>query len=361
MSAALRKQYLKTRKDLSIAKLAVGSQIERIRQTALAILSDRELRQLQGGLPGKAGASAAEPDPATVARYRTACEAVAVRFTGRSCPALELPSGAVTHEIANRNRSKLRTMFPDEGEYRRALYPKQLEFFRAGRDHREVAFIAGNRCGKSEAGAYQTALHLTGLYPDWWEGRRFEKPVNVWVASDTNQTTRDILQAKLLGGIVPGPKGSPDQTTGLGTGMIPADTIMHTQPNSSMPGAIETAHIRHISGKCSRLTFKSYQHGREAFQGTEQDLIVCDEEPPMQVYAEALTRTMATGTFQGGLILLLFTPLNGWSEVVESFLNPEKCAADRYCVQAGWDHVPHLSAAEKESMLAAYPLYQRDP
>jgi hypothetical protein len=117
MSAALRKQYLKTRKDLSIAKLAVGSQIERIRQTALAILSDRELRQLQGGLPGKAGASAAEPDPATVARYRTACEAVAVRFTGRSCPALELPSGAVTHEIANRNRSKLRTMFPDEGEY----------------------------------------------------------------------------------------------------------------------------------------------------------------------------------------------------------------------------------------------------
>jgi phage terminase large subunit-like protein len=110
------------------------------------------------------------------------------------------------------------------------------------------------------------------------------------------------------------------------------------------------------------LTFKSYEQGREAFQGTEQDLVVCDEEPPLAVYLEALTRTMATGTFPGGMILLLFTPLKGWSEVVERFLNPEECAAaNRYCVQAGWDHVPHLSTAEKESMLAAYPPYQRDP
>jgi Terminase large subunit, T4likevirus-type, N-terminal len=81
----------------------------------------------------------------------------------------------------------------------------------------------------------------------------------------------------------------------------------------------------------------------------------------MQVYAEALTRTMATGTFQGGLILLLFTPLNGWSDVVESFLNPQKCSADRCSVRAAWGDVPHLSAAEKEAMLAAYPPYQRDP
>ena len=91
-------------------------------------------------------------------------------------------------------------------------------------------------------------------------------------------------------------------------------------------------------------------------------MIVFDEEPPLSVYLEALTRTMATGSFPGGMMLLVFTPLNGWSEVVESFLNPVECAAaNRYCVQAGWDHVPHLTPTEKESMLAAYPPYQRDP
>jgi hypothetical protein len=31
------------------------------------------------------------------------------------------------------------------------------------------------------------------------------------------------------------------------------------------------------------LTFKSYEQGREAFQGTAQDVIVCDEEPPKDV------------------------------------------------------------------------------
>src|SRR5450755_939419 len=314
MSAQLRNQLLKAQQELSAVKASVGSQIERVQQAALATLNDEELRQLTGGI---VGAFPACPDPALVARYRAACNAASMRLTGRSCTVLEVSSNAVAREIASRSGSKLQTMFPAEGEYRRELYPKQLEFFRAGRDHREVAFIAGNRCGKSEAGAFETALHLTGRYPEWWEGRRFSKPVNVWVASDTNQTTRDILQAKLLGRLAGGGGDWSDQTTGMGTGMIPADTILDTRPKASIPGAVETAHVRHALGGCSILTFKSYQQGRESFQGTEQDLIVLDEEPPMAVYAEALTRTMATGSFAGGLLLLLFTPLNGWSAVVE--------------------------------------------
>ena len=57
--------------------------------------------------------------------------------------------------------------FPDDGPYRRALYPKHLQFFAAGAAHRTRAFLAGTRVGKSAAGAYETALHLTGDYPAW--------------------------------------------------------------------------------------------------------------------------------------------------------------------------------------------------
>ena len=348
MTGTLRNRLQRAEKEVSRRESGMRNDRALIRQAVLCTLSSQQLHLM------------AARAPEAVSAYESALDAAAVRILGHNLSDWALPTVEdIAREIESRRHLKLFTMFPDEGEFRSELYPKQLEFFRAGRDHREVAFIAGNRCGKSEAGAFETALHLTGRYPDWWQGRRFDHPVNVWVASDTNQTTRDILQAKLIGALIPGAQAG--QAAGLGTGTIPRNAILDTRPKSSLPGAVELAHIRHISGGVSTLTFKSYQQGREAFQGTAQDLIVCDEEPPQEVYLEALTRTMGTGSFQRGLMLLLFTPLNGWSEVVEMFLNPKACAeANRYCVQAGWDDVPHLSPAEKESMLAAIQPYQRD-
>ncbi len=79
--------------------------------------------------------------------------------------------------------------------YARHLYPKHLEFFRAGAKYRERCFMAANRVSKTlGGGGYETSCHLTGLYPDWWEGRRFEHPTRVWAAGRTNETTRDIIQ-----------------------------------------------------------------------------------------------------------------------------------------------------------------------
>ncbi len=73
--------------------------------------------------------------------------------------------------------------YPDTGPLRRSLYQKHLEFFRAGRTYRERCFIAANRVGKTEgAGGHEMTCHLTGRYPDWWEGRRFSGPVRAWAA-----------------------------------------------------------------------------------------------------------------------------------------------------------------------------------
>lgn len=205
---------------------------------------------------------------------------------------------------------KIWDYFPDEGPLRRELYPKHLEFFRAGVEHRERAFIAANRVGKTEScGGYELTLHLIGEYPDWWEGRRFDRPVKVWACGDTSQTTRDILQMKLLG--PPGDEG---------TGLIPFDNIIEKQPKAgSVPDAIETVMVRHSSGGVSRLTFKSYDQKRKSFQGTEQDVILLDEEPPMDVYTECYLRTTDVG-YGPGMILATFTPLLGLSEVVLSYL-----------------------------------------
>ena len=78
-------------------------------------------------------------------------------------------------------------------------YPKQVAFHAAGVRCRERLLIAANQSGKSLAGAMECAMHATGRYPDWWKGRRFDKPTIGWGAGTTNETTRDTVQRILVG------------------------------------------------------------------------------------------------------------------------------------------------------------------
>ena len=227
-----------------------------------------------------------------------------------------------------------------------------MEFFAAGHI-RERCMLAANRVGKSEGvGGYELTLHLTGRYPHWWVGRRFDKPVRAWAAGDTGKTTRDIAQTKLL--------GPPSDPGAQGTALIPGDCIIHCSPKAGVPDAIETVTVRHVSGGTSVLNLKSYDQGRVAFQGTEQEVIWLDEEPPLDIYTECLLRLMTTD----GMLMSTFTPLEGLSETVMHFLPDgqigERKDGDRFLVMATWDDAPHLSPAIKKALWDALPPHQRD-
>lgn len=197
----------------------------------------------------------------------------------------------------------------------RGRYPRHLEHFKAGATYRERLFRAANRVGKTVVGGYETALHLTGEYPDWWEGRRFRKPIRAWAAGKTNETTRDIVQLQLLGPVL----GSGPTKRLAGTGTIPGRRLGDTTWKSGVPNLVDTIAVKHTSGGWSHLGFKTYEQGRGSFEGTAQDLIWFDEEPPLAVYTEALTRTATTD----GLLVITFTPLAGISDVVKAFLPPD--------------------------------------
>src|SRR5215469_13212829 len=124
----------------------------------------------------------------------------------------------------------------------RDLYPKHLEFFAAGANHRERLFCAANRIGKSSAGAYELTVHMTGLYPGWWTGKRFERPISAWAAGDSSKTTRDVIQEKLL--------GRPGQ---FGQGMIPKDRLLRWTPRAGTPDAVETIYVRYVNGGVSQI------------------------------------------------------------------------------------------------------------
>jgi len=227
----------------------------------------------------------------------------------------------------------------------RAGYPVHMAFFEAGKSYRQRLALAANRVGKTEGmGGYETTLHLTGKYPDWWKGRRFTKPVSWWIGGDTATTVRDIIQFKLLG-----------KTGDYGTGLIPYDNVIDTTNKRGVPDAVENIYIKHISGGRSVCQLKSYDQGREAWQGTEQHGVWLDEEPPESIYTEALTRTMTTG----GIVLNTYTPMKGMTEVTKSFLDPDKPDSKFVCT-ASWDDVLHLDEATKAEMLLQYPLHERD-
>lgn len=254
-------------------------------------------------------------------------------------------------EKEKRKREKrLYSYYPATGPLKRDLYPKHMSFFEAGAKFRERLFMAANRVGKTEgAGGYEMVLHLTGQYPDWWKGRRFSKPISAWAAGDTGKTVREIIQLKLLGPL-----------HDMGTGLIPKDLIVKTTPKSGIADAVDTIHVKHASGGVSILTLKSFDQKRHSFQGSEQDVIWLDEEPPLDIYTESLLRTMTNN----GMMILTFTPLSGMSETVMAFLPggqiQEKNEGSKFVVMATWDDVPHLSEDVKKELWNSIPPFQRD-
>lgn len=222
-------------------------------------------------------------------------------------------------------------------------YGKQVEFHNGGVAHRERLFMAGNQLGKTLSGGVEGAFHATGIYPDWWNGRRFTKPTRAWVAGVTAESTRDNPQRILLG-----PVGA------VGTGMIPKPYIVKTSAARGTPDATETVVVRHVSGGTSQITFKAYADGREKWQGETLDWLWFDEEPPIDIYTEGLTRTNATG----GMVFVTFTPLMGMSDVVVRFLNEK--SPDRHVTYMTIDDVEHYTEQEKARIIAAYPPHERE-
>lgn len=224
-------------------------------------------------------------------------------------------------------------------------YTWQKEFHDAGASHQERMLMAANRVGKTYTAAEETAMHLTGIYPADWKGKRFETAITAWIGSVTNEASRDITQKELVGGL--GEK--------WGTGAIPKDCLFGKpyMRQAGIPSVIDQFKVRHISGGISTGTFKSYDQGWQKWQGTAPHVIWLDEEPEdFRIYTECQTRIITSK----GIIMVTFTPLHGMTDLVRHFMEPK--ATGIYLKSATWDDAPHIDKADKERMIAAYPAFE---
>ena len=211
----------------------------------------------------------------------------------------------------------------------------QLRYFRPF-DHQKRFFatcnadrrgiLAANRIGKTVSTCYETAMHLTGQYPEWWTGKRYTKPITAMVAGEGWQQVAMVLQQELL--------GSQDVkiTDNIGTGAVPRDCIVFETMRNDGANCLGVE-VRHSSGGNSYLVFANYTQEVRQMQGFKLNLAVFDEQPPDDFFSEIVTRTATTQ----GQVLCSFTPLKGLNGLVSKFWHQEEGYEH---IRVSWDDVP---------------------
>lgn len=226
-------------------------------------------------------------------------------------------------------------------------YAKQREFHNLGAVKRERMLAAGNQLGKTYSAASEVAIHLTGRYPDDWQGKRFNR-ANHWLAgSESGELTRRGVQRLLLG---KDPKLDP------GTGSIPADCIVSITWSRHVNELVDTVRVRHASGGISTISLKSYDQGRGKWQADTVDGIWFDEEPPEDIYMEGLTRTNVSF----GPVLVTCTLLKGMTAIAARFWKEREKYPDVGLVVMTIHDVDHYTPEEREKIIASYPAHERE-
>jgi phage terminase large subunit-like protein len=229
----------------------------------------------------------------------------------------------------------------DDMQYNQLRYFRpfnhQSRFFSTA-GHPRRGILAANRIGKTVSTCFETACHLTGQYPEWWTGHRFDSAITCMVAGEGWSQVALVLQNELLG------TQDVKLNDNIGTGAIPRNCIIRDTMRSDGPNCIGVE-IQHVSGSKSYLLFANYTQEVRQMQGFKLNLAVFDEQPPDDFFSEIVTRTATTQ----GVILCSFTPLKGLNGLVSKFWNREE---GYEFVRVAWTDVPEYDPWGEPFLLA---------
>lgn len=217
----------------------------------------------------------------------------------------------------------------------------QRQFFKYGKDYPERLASWANGLGKTWGACAEITYHCTGEYPDWWEGRRFDNPVNCLIMGLTTKQIRESTQRIL----------TDEYRYGLGTGTVPKDSIVKTKFNKDDNECLDFIEIRHEpSGLQSRITFFTQNMKWENLMGSRFHICMADEQIyDLSFYSQFLRAVK----FYKGLIILTATPEKGWTEVYDRFEKEDRPE----CVihYASLYEADHMSKEDIEEVISSYP------
>ena len=218
---------------------------------------------------------------------------------------------------------------------------------------RENWFLAANRAGKSDAGAYADAM--LARFGDQSPDKRYikgagsdisvrDRAVSLWVVSLDFPSSRDIIQPKIFdnGFMPPGSTHEP---------FIPA----HEYNNKDWRVSDQILKLKNGS----IIGFKSADSGRSKFQGTEKDAVHFDEEPPEGIYEECVIRVGRRKLRVFGTCTLLPPEgqVGGVTWVFQKKVKPWQAGTLEGCgiFNASIYENPHINREEITALEAIYP------
>lgn len=236
---------------------------------------------------------------------------------------------------------------------------KQLEFHNL--TVREKMLRAGNQQGKTHCCGAEMTMHALALYFPWYTGRRYLVPPKIerpydfigWAGCTSQVKTRDGIQLKLLGPV--------SDAGGMGTGLIPLDNIVGKPTMSrGIPNFVDTITLNRETGGNAIIRLKTYEQGREGWQGEPVDIAWLDEDlgtdqGRQEIYGECVARLTTTN----GQIIVSMTPVAGTTPMRRRFKERHEGTAevnmglDDTLVSAGGhipdERLPELISQTKES------------
>ena len=234
-------------------------------------------------------------------------------------------------------------------------YTWQDEYFKQGAKFRERLMLCGNRGGKTFSTCYEDSCHITGNYPDDWQGFKFEIPLLVWIFGVDASQTRDVLQKELFGRLT-------DEGKFTG-GWIHPDEIVQVVRGAT-PGLARDVFVkwRGHKNRTTQVTLRSYTQiatGQDTLSaaGSNVDLVHADEQPPDTLMGQLRTRLMLGNAGKGGMLVCGCTPELGPTDFVMRFME-QPARHQKLIGPIAWAECPHITPEIQQDMRDSLPPHE---
>jgi hypothetical protein len=231
------------------------------------------------------------------------------------------PEAVATYLVKRNERIELENADPYRYGYRPAIWERVEAKIRAG--YREILALGGNRASKSEYGGFKAVETLLSA-----EKRR------VWCLQSTEPNSVEMQQPIVW-------KYVPAELKEARKGRV--TNISYTQKN----GFSENKFIFPNGSEC---IFRNYAQDITVIEGGDCDLIWCDELVPLS-WIETLRYRLVT---RAGLLLITFTPIEGYSPAIKEFLDGARTVAEEPAELLGGTLLPRVQHCVRKSACVIY-------
>ena len=177
----------------------------------------------------------------------------------------------------------------------------------------EVVVLGGNRSGKTEYAAKRMAqafvgTDLNGQAPSWVKERYNKRNIRIW-CFHTNHMTSVSAQQNVFYKYLPPEIRNIKRTN-------------HTQISFSQKNGFSDNTAVYMG---NQIWFLNYAQDIKVVEGGEVDYVWCDELVP-QNWLDTLRYRLVT---RSGKLIVTFTPVQGYTQVVKEYINSAKVTATR--------------------------------